>query len=77
MGIDMELEVIFRIEDLVTESAGVGEAARKVDAFNVLSRNQKIFYCNAISKRVGVHFFISFHCLTIRFKIPIFTCPHQ
>ena len=43
MGIDMELEVIFRIEDLVTESAGVGEAARKVDAFNVLSRNQKIF----------------------------------
>jgi hypothetical protein len=43
MGIDMELEVIFRIEYLVTESAGVGVAARKVDAFNVLSRNQKIF----------------------------------
>jgi len=42
MGIDMELEVIFRIEDLVAESAGVGEAARKVDAFNVLSTNQKI-----------------------------------
>jgi hypothetical protein len=55
MGVDMELKIIFGIEDLVTESAGVGEAARKVDAFYVFPRRQKI--CTTLSRPINVNQF--------------------
>ncbi len=38
VGVDVELQVIFGVENLVAESAGVGEAAGEMDALYVFSR---------------------------------------
>ena len=50
----MEVKIVFSIEGLVAVAAGVGEAAREVNALNVLSGpEQKILYLLSSTLRLS------------------------
>ena len=46
----MELEIVFGVENLVAESAVVGEAAGEMNALNVLSVGQQKIYVSFLTR---------------------------